>query len=204
MYKYLVQDYTRCANLKGSVKMAKNELSVVEKQLWGLGIAQGVLAILFGVVALFWPGLTVALLIALFGVFVLVWGIAGVIIGLASLESNKFWWLELLFSVLAVGLAVYVLRNPVEAAAIFVFFIGITFLVRGLVDLLEGLFDSARQGDSRTFSILAGVLSVLAGVVTLLYPVSAGVAVVWVVGLYAVLYGSLIVAFAFRAQRLIK
>ena len=54
--------------------MAKNELTVVEKQLWGLGIAQGVLAILFGIVALFWLGLTVALLIVFFGVFVLVWG----------------------------------------------------------------------------------------------------------------------------------
>jgi len=199
-----VWDYTVITNHKGSVYMAKNELSVVEKQLWGLGIAQGVLAILFGVVALFWPGLTVALLIAFFGVFVLVWGIAGTIIGLASLGSNKFWWLELLFGVLAIGLGVYVLRNPVETAVIFVFYIGITFLVRGIVDLLEGLFDSARKGDSRMFSILAGVLGILAGIVTLLYPVSAGLAVVWVVGLYAVLYGSLIVAFAIRAQRLDK
>ena len=96
------------------------------------------------------------------------------------------------------------LRNPVATAAVFVFFIGVTFLVRGVVDLLEGLFDPARRGDSRTFSVLAGVLSVLAGIVTLLYPISAGVAVVWVVGLYAVLYGALIIAFAFRAQKLVK
>lgn len=181
--------------------MAKNEATVLERRLWGLGIAQGVLAILFGVLALFWPSLTVALFIILFGVFVLIWGIVGTIVGLATLGANKFWWLEILFSVLAIGLAVYVLRNPVETAAVFVVLMGLTFLVRGVVDLLEGLFDGDRTGDSRVFSGLVGVLGILAGVVTLLYPVSAGVAVVWVIGLYAVLYGALAIGFAFRAQK---
>jgi uncharacterized membrane protein HdeD (DUF308 family) len=87
--------------------MAKNELGPLAKQLWGLAIAQGVLAILFGILALFWPGLTVALLIVLFSVFVLVWGVVGVIVGLSTVGTNKFWWVELLFSLLAVGLAVF-------------------------------------------------------------------------------------------------
>lgn len=181
--------------------MAKNELSPLAKQLWGLAIAQGVLAILFGILALFWPGLTVALLIVLFSVFVLVWGVVGVITGLSTIGSNKFWWLELIFSVLAVGLAVFMLRNPVDAAAIFILVIGLTFLVRGVVDLLEGLFDADRSSDSRIFAVLAGIIGVLAGIVTLLYPVSAGVAVVWVIGLYAVLYGALSIGFALRAQK---
>lgn len=184
--------------------MAKNEVSSLGKQLWGLAIAQGVLAILFGVLALFWPGLTVALLIVLFSVFLLVWGIVGIIVSLTTIGSNKFWWLELIFSVLALGLGVYMLRNPVSAAAIFVFFIGLTFLVRGVIDLLEGLFDRERVGESRVFAVIAGIIGVIAGIITLLYPVSAGVAVVWVIGLYAVLYGSLSIAFAFRAQKDLK
>jgi len=181
--------------------MARNEVTLLERRLWGLGIAQGVLAILFGVLALFWPGLTVALFIVLFGVFVLIWGVVGTVVGLATLGANKFWWLEILFSVLAIGLAVYVLRNPAAAAGIFVLFMGLTFLVRGVVDLLEGLFDTDRTGDARIFSGLAGAIGMLAGVVTLLHPVSAGVAVVWVVGLYAVLYGALAIGFAMRAQK---
>jgi uncharacterized membrane protein HdeD (DUF308 family) len=171
------------------------------KQLWGLAIAQGVLAILFGIVALFWPGLTVALLIVFFSVFALVWGIVGIIVALTSIGSNKFWWLEIIFGILAVGLAVYVLRNPIDAAKIFILFIGLTFIVRGVIDLLVGLFDRDRSGESRLFSGLVGVIGVLAGIVTLLYPVSAGVAVVWVVGLYAILYGALSLGFAFRAQK---
>lgn len=184
--------------------MAKQETSTLEKQLWGLAIAQGVLAILFGVVALFWPGLTVALLIVLFGVFILVWGIVGIITSLTSIGKDKFWWLELIFSVLALGLSVYMLRNQLDAATIFVFFIGLTFLVRGVVDILEGLFDAAQTGGSRVFHIVVGIIGIIAGIVTLAYPVSAGLAVVWVVGLYAVLYGSLLIAFSFKAQNELK
>lgn len=180
--------------------MAKKELSPVAKQLWGLGVALGVVSILFGVLALFWPGLTVSLLILLFGVFVLVWGVVGLIISISSISTDKFWWLELVFSLLAVGLAVYLLRNPVAAAEIFVFFIGLTFLVRGVIDVLEGLFDAQRNGGNRVVAIVLGAVGIIAGIITLTYPVSAGLAVVWIIGLYAVLYGSLLVAFSFRAQ----
>lgn len=183
--------------------MAKQDKAVA-KQLWGLGIAFGVVSILFGILALFWPGLTVGLLIVLFGVFVLLWGIVGLISSLASISSDKFWWLELIFSLLAVGLAVYLLRNPETAATIFVFFIGLTFLVRGVVDIVEGIFDGSRKGGNRVFSIILGVLGIVAGVITLAHPVSAGLVVVWVIGLYAVLYGSLLIAFAFRAQEELK
>ncbi|UTX51571.1 DUF308 domain-containing protein [Candidatus Saccharibacteria bacterium TM7i] len=184
--------------------MAKKDDSSLAKQLLGLAIAQGVLAVLFGVVALFLPGLTVALLLLFFGIFVLVWGIVGLIISLSRISSYKFWWLELIFSLLAIGLAVYVLRNPVDTAAFFVVVIGLTFLVRGVIDLLQGLFDGEADGNDRAFHVIVGVLGVVAGIIALLHPVSAGVAVVWVVGLYAILYGSLMIAFAFKAQESLK
>lgn len=184
--------------------MAKQELSPVAKQLWGLGIAFGVVSILFGILALFWPGLTVALPILLFGVFVLVWGIVGLITSISSMSTDKFWWLELIFSLLAIGLAVYLLRNPEVAAEIFVLFIGLTFLVRGVVDILEGLFDGQRTGGNRVLAIVLGALGIIAGIITLTYPVTAGLAVVWIIGLYAVLYGALLIAFSFRAQAELK
>lgn len=181
--------------------MVRNVTGSLARQLWGLAIGQGVLAILFGILALFWPELTVSLLIVLFSVFVLVWGVTGIIVGLSTSGSSRFWWLELLFSVLAVGLAVYMLRNPGDTAAVFVILIGLTILARGVVDALQGLFDTDRSADSRQFGVIAGLVGVVAGIVTLLYPVSAGIVVVWVVGLYAVLYGALSIGYALRAQK---
>lgn len=134
--------------------MAKNskELEVVGKQLWGVAVGFGVVSILFGTLALFWPGLTVALMIAFFGVFVL--------------------------------------------------YIGLTFLFRGVIDIVEGLFDGGRRTEERALSILLGVLGIVAAAITLAHPVAAGVAVVWVIGLYAILYGSLIIGFAFKLKTL--
>jgi len=182
----------------------QQELSSLQKQLWGLAIGQGVLAILFGIVALFWPGLTVALLIVFFSIFILIWGIVGIITSLSTIGKEKFWWLELIFSLLALGLAVYMLRNPAATAGIFVFFFGITFLVRGVVDILQGLFDGNRTGTDRIFHAIVGVIGIIAGIITLAHPVSAGVAIVWVIGLYAVLYGSMLIAFSFKAQNELK
>jgi uncharacterized membrane protein HdeD (DUF308 family) len=180
--------------------MAKYGLSSIAKQLWGLGIGFGVVSILFGIVALFWPGLTVGLLVILFSIFILVWGVIGIIVSISSTSTDKFWWLELIFSILAIGLAVYLLRNPVVAAMIWIFSIGLTFLVRGVVDILEGLFDGNRTGGDRVLAFILGALGIVAGIITLLYPVSAGLAVVWIIGLYALLYGSLLIAFSFRAK----
>ena len=180
--------------------MAKQELSSTAKQLWGLGIAFGVVSILFGILALFWPGLSVSLFILMFGIFVLVWGVIGIIVSISSTGTDKFWWLELIFSILAIGLAVYLLRNPVEAAKIWIFFVGLTFLVRGVVDILEGLFDSNRTGGNRVLAVILGGLGIVAGIITLTYPVSAGLVVIWIIGLYALLYGALLIAFSFRAK----
>ena len=180
--------------------MAKYGLSSIAKQLWGLGIGFGVVSILFGIVALFWPGLTVGLLVILFSVFILVWGVIGIIVSISSTSTDKFWWLELIFSILAIGLAVYLLRNPVVAAMIWIFSIGLTFLVRGVVDILEGLFDGNRTGGDRVLAFILGALGIVAGIITLLYPVSAGLAVVWIIGLYALRYGAFLIAFSFRAK----
>lgn len=181
--------------------VVETKKSTLGGQLRGLLAAQGVLAILFGIVALFWPGLTVSLLIAFFGIFAMVWAIVGIIAALISVGGGaRLWWLELAFSILLLGLSVYILRNPADVALAFVLFIGLAFIVRGIVDLLQGLFDRDRDADSRLFGLLVGVIGLIAGIITLLYPVSAGVAVVWVVGLYGILYGTLAVAFAVRAH----
>lgn len=181
-------------------KVLETKRQKLGAQMRGLLAAQGVLAILFGIVALFWPGLTIGLLITFFGVFALFWAVMGIVTGLVSIGTSKYWWLELLYSILLLGLAVFVLRNPIEAAIAFAVLIGVAFIVRGLVDLLGGLFDKDRDGDSRTFGVIAGAIGIVAGIATWVYPVSSGIAVVWIIGLYGILYGALAIGFAVRAH----
>jgi hypothetical protein len=70
-------------------------LSMLARNWWVLAL-RGVLAIIFGVLAIVWPGLTLLVLIALFGAYALVDGIFAVIAGIASYGQNERWWAVLL------------------------------------------------------------------------------------------------------------
>lgn len=176
----------------------------LSSHVWGLVVTQGVIAILAGIVLLFWPGLTAAFVAVLLGLFVLVWGIVGLVRSLIGMGRLNLWWVELLFSVFLVGAGVYLLRNPDVTLSLVILLVGLVFVVRGVVDVVEGLFSrdtDVRQ--TRVLYLLLGVLGVAAGVFTLAYPASAGLAFLWVVGLYAVLYGSVSLAIALRTRDLV-
>lgn len=181
--------------------MAKSEVQKFGSEIWALIVLEGVLAVLFGIAAVFWPGLTLAILVVLFAVFVLAWGIVDFIRSLVTIGKAKFWWLELAFSVLMIGVGVYLLRHLELTLAAFILFAGFTFIIRGVVDIVKGLFSGdAEVKDVRTFYLVTGVLGLVAGAVTLMQPVAAGVALVWIIGLYAILQGSFVVALAVKAR----
>lgn len=77
-------------------------------------------------------------------------------------------------------------------------------MVRGIVDVLTGLFDGERTGGNRVLAIVLGILGVVVGIITLSHPINAGIAVLWIIGFYAVLYGALLIGFSFRAQAELK
>lgn len=180
--------------------MAKNESHLLS-DMWGFVVAQGVLAIFAGLAMLFWPGLTAVILVTLFGIFVLAWGIVDLIQSLLGIGKNSTWWLELAFSVLTIGLGVFLLRNTELSLAIFIMLIGFTFIIRGAIDLLTAFFSKDKDvKDSRVLFIVTGILGLVSGVIVLSQPVASGLAFIWIVGLYTVLQGSLVIAIALRAR----
>lgn len=195
-------EYTERTYHKEVQYMAKRELEVkVRDQLAGLLVAQGVVAVLFGIAALFWPGLTATLFISLFGVFVVVWGLISLVHSLLKMGRSSLWWLELIFSVLVVGLGVFLLRNMEVTLAVVILLVGFTLIVRGIVDFVTGLFSrEAEVREARSFYVVGGVLGVVAGAIILAHPVSTGLVFVWALGLYLLLQGALTIGLAFRLR----
>ncbi len=173
------------------------------KDMWGALAFRGIAAILFGIAAVFWPGLTLVTLVYLFGAYVLASGVVNLIIGLTNMGggSGTFWGRILLlllgFGELAVG--VYLLRHPLVTFTTLILIIGLTLIVRGLFELFSGIFG---EGGStyRTVNVIGGLLSALVGVILLFQPASAGVAFVWILGLYALITGPLLIAMAFEVK----
>lgn len=185
--------------------MTKKQNSAPEGSLVGLVVAQGVALVLFGLAALFWPGVTVSVFAVLFGAFVLVWGITLLIQSLFNISKWHLWWLELIFGILILGLGVFLVRNPEVTLAWLILLIGFTFIVRGVVDVIEAFFSKdAIIKDSRWIYVVSSIISLLAGVIVLTYPAASGLAFVWVVGLYAIIEGIILVVLANKFRESIE
>ncbi len=169
--------------------------------LWWLGVIGGILTMVFGVAALFWPGLTLVTFVYLFSAYVIVWGVAEVVRGFIDMTSAKsLWWLSLLFGFFAVGVGVFLVRNPLVSFGTLILLTGFTFIIRGVVDIFAGFYSDAQSSSGKTLAIISGVLGLLAGLLLLVQPVSAGIAFVWVIGLYSLLFGPLLIALAMDSR----
>lgn len=115
-------------------------------------------------------------------------GAIGLIIGLASINKNSYWWLALIAGLIMLGVGVFLATNLQLSIATFVLLVGGALLVNGIIDMLIGIFIS-RKAEHRILWILTGALSLIAGAVIWVYPVRGSLAFVWVLGLYALIMG---------------
>lgn len=172
-----------------------------EAQRAGNAVAlRGVVAILFGFAAVFWPGLTLVTLLYLISGFFLISGLVTLVTGLIETSHEKNSVLSLILTVLLgvveIGVGIYLLRHIHVAFTTFILLVGFTLIFRGIVELFDGLFEGGTSAMYRTANVLVGALSVLAGVILLFQPVSAGVAFVWILGVYALITGPMMIALA--------
>ena len=177
--------------------MAKSVESA--QNVWGILLVRGIAAILFGIAAVFWPGITLVTLVYLFSAFILVNGIIGLIGSFSGSEAtNKV--LSIILSVLEIGVGVYLLRHPHVTFATLVLLIGFVLIIQGVFDIVGGLFVE-HGATNKMLSIMVGLFAGLAGLVVLFQPASAGVAFVWILGLYALISGPFLVAMALDVKK---
>ena len=145
-------------------------------------------AILFGLVTVFWPGLTLAVLIYLLAAFVLAIGLVETISGLMSIRRRTTWWVTVAVGLISLGVGVYLARHPDASLRTFILVVGIWFIGWGVLDLMIAFLSRLSIGN-RVVNFIAGLAGVAAGIVVLLQPLSGGLAFAWVLGLYGIIYG---------------
>lgn len=175
----------------------------INKVTWMLTI-RGALAVIFGIAAVFWPGLTLVTLVYLFAAYVLVGGIVDIVDGISSMRSRSWWIVTLVLGLLQVGVGVYLLRHPLLAFATLILLIGFVLIVRGVFEGVMALVGREDSAPVRTLTVIVSVLSVLAGILMLFQPASAGVAFVWILGLYALVIGPVLIALAMEVRNTLE
>lgn len=164
--------------------------------LRGLAITEGIVAVLFGIAAVFWPGLTIVTLLYLFAAFVLASGIINLMTGIFHMRhTSGSWFLKILISILEIGIGVFLLRHPHVTFATFILLIGFALIFRGVFDIVGAFIDTITPGH-QVMMVIAGALALIVGIIILLEPVSGGIAFVWVLGLYALITGPILISVA--------
>lgn len=172
--------------------MAKNNDNLAVAW-WALTL-RGIAAILFGVAAVFWPGLTLVTLVYLISAFVLVSGVINVVQGAVSIGKHRSWALTLVLGLAEVAVGLYLVRHPGVTFSVFILVAGLLFVARGVIEVVAALANDLGTSTSRTLTVIAGIVSFLVGIILLFQPAAGGVAFVWILGLYALITGPLLIA----------
>ncbi len=164
---------------------------------WWVIALRGVVAILFGILAIVWPGITLAVLILLFGAYALVDGILGIVAAFRGDSSHRV--LLLVEGIVGVLAGLVAFFWPGLTALVLLYIIAFWAIVTGVLEIVQAV--RLRQVISNEIAlIIGGILSVLFGIVLLVAPGTGALAVVLIIGVYAIIFGLALLGLAWRLR----
>lgn len=166
---------------------------------WWMLLLRGIAAIAFGVLALTWPGMTLLTLILFYGAYVLVDGVLAIAAAMTGGALMPRWWLAIV-GLLGIAAGVLTFLMPGLTAIVLLYFIAIWAVATGVLQVI-GAIKLRKEIDNEWLLILGGILSVLFGVAMMAAPGAGALALITVIGLYAVIVGALLVAVSFRLKK---
>ncbi len=173
------------------------------EKTWWIAVLRGLIAIVFGIFALVNPEGAGSLLVLIFGIFLLVDGLLNLIGSILYYRTAVDWWVYLVVGMLEIGVAIITFVRPEITGTILAILVGLWALFKGLIELMAGIaLRDEIQGE--WILMLAGILTLAFGFFALLLPFTESVAAIWMLGLYALLNGTLWVVIGFEARSLAK
>jgi uncharacterized membrane protein HdeD (DUF308 family) len=168
---------------------------------WWMFAVRGVAAIIFGVLALIWPGQTLQALVLVFGAYALVDGTFAIFASIASHRYFERWWAVLLEGVAGVVIGLMTFFWPGITALVLLYFIAAWALITGVFEIVAAI-QLRRVITGEWMLILGGLLSIVFSVLLVVFPGVGAVSVIWLIGIYAVVFGVSEIFFAFRLRGL--
>ena len=167
---------------------------------WWMVVARGVLAILFGLYALFAPGLALDTLIMLFGVAILVAGLLSIVAGVRK-EANRQAAPLFVEGIICVAFGVLALIRPLGTAVAALYVVSAFAILSGVVHIVAGL-KLRKELPGEWTLILSGVLTTVFGVLMGLLPWAGLLSLIWMIGAYSLFFGILFIILGFRLRSL--
>ncbi|WP_230534427.1 HdeD family acid-resistance protein [Microvirga roseola] len=191
---------TGSSNLDGPFDRT-DTLSALLAQNWWAVALRGVFAIIFALIAFFWPGATLLTFVLFFAAYMLVDGAFGIVSGIRAASNGERWGLLVLEGVLSIIVGFLAFFMPGLTLLFFVTLIAVWALITGVLMIVAAF--KLHPAFGRGWLIFSGAVSVLFGIALLIAPMVGAVVLTWWLGAYALVFGIglLILAFKLKGRR---
>lgn len=175
-----------------------NTKTFMETNWWMLMI-RGLVAVFFGMLALFLPGITLLTLIMLFAIYVFADGAINLVTAVQNRDTYQRWWITMLQGGLSMLVGVLTVLWPGLTGLALLYVIALWALITGVFEVIAA-YELRKEIDNEWILALSGILSVVFGLMLLLFPFSGVLAVVWIIAIYAILFGVMQISLGFRLR----
>lgn len=166
---------------------------------WWLILLRGVAAVIFGVLTFAWPGLTLVTLVLLYGAFALADGVLALVAAVMGGQPAPRWWLAIV-GLLGLAAGIITLMMPGITAIFLLYCIAFWAITMGVMQIV-GAIRLRKEIDNEWMLIASGLISVLFGLTLIVAPGAGVIGLLFVIGVYAVIHGIMLITLAMRLRR---
>lgn len=148
----------------------------------------------FGIVALFWPGIGFEFLVFFFAFYALIDGIIALLVGIRS-KSIGF----ILEGIVGLLVGLFILTNTSAAIGVFLFLVALWAIITGVFEIVTAV-ELKNHAIDEVWLFIVGVISILFGILVFVNPVLTALAITIIIGVYAIVFGMFLTALAFTLK----
>lgn len=185
------------------MNIADDQLALNLSRNWWMLLLRGLVAIAFGILTWLLPAISLATLVLLFGIYVMADGILGVWTAIKGRKRIDDWWVLFLWGLAGIGIGILTFLAPGITALILLFYIAAWAIVTGVLEIVAAI-RLRKEIRGEWLLILAGLASIVFGVLLMAMPGPGALALLWVIATYAIVFGIILVILAFRIRNFEK
>jgi uncharacterized membrane protein HdeD (DUF308 family) len=171
------------------------------KRHWWVPVIRGIAAIVFGIIAFVYPGITIATLVLFFGAWVLIDGIFRVVGAIGHRASDPDWGWHIVIGIVGIIVGLLTFHAPQITALALIIYVAAWALMIGATEIAFAI-KLRREIKGEWFLILMGLASIVFAILLLWNPIAGAAAVIWLIAWYAVVLGILAIFFGLRLRSL--
>ena len=175
-------------------------LSAMQRNWWVLAL-RGLFSIIFGILVIVWPGIALETLLLLVAAYFLVDGVVEIVTSIQQRATNPQWLWGVLEGVVSVLAGIGAFLFPGITALILLYLIAIYAIMTGILQLIAA-WQLRKEIEGEIWLGLSGLLSVIAGILLILFPGTGALAVLGIIAAYSILFGVFLIILGFRLRNM--